>query len=188
MPGGELTEQNAASTPERRCSISSLSDARRAQDNESNRSVGPLVRWFVGLLVWSAGLLDRWYVRLYAGDMRVESHNQKFNNGCTKGSTKRVDVHIFYEFYTDTANGFVLYLTDAHAAGRQAGRPRDRQTHGQTGLQAFHLLQRKAQRRNNKAYEVIKQEELPRRKWLPFSESDAQLSPAAALTTTGSDT
>lgn len=72
--------------------------------------------------------MDRWYVRLSAGDMRVESHNQKFNNGCTKGSTKRVDVHIFYEFYTDTDNGFVLYLTDAHAAGRQAGRQTERQT------------------------------------------------------------
>lgn len=60
--------------------------------------------------------------------MRVESHNQKFNNGCTKGSTKRVDVHIFYEFYThtDSGNGFVLYQTDAHAAGRQTDGQRDR--------------------------------------------------------------
>lgn len=46
-------------------------------------------------------------------------------------------MHIFYEFYThththtdadtDTGSGFVLYQTDAHAAGRQ----KDRQTDGQ---------------------------------------------------------
>lgn len=68
-------------------------------------------------------------------------------------------MHIFYEFYThthtdaDTGNGFVLYQTDAHAAGRQ----KDGQTDRGTGLQAaLHLLQRKAQRRNVEAHEVIK--------------------------------
>jgi len=43
-------------------------------------------------------------------DMRVESHNQKFNNGCTKDSTKRVDVHIFYGFYTGPGSVFSLLL------------------------------------------------------------------------------
>jgi len=42
--------------------------------------------------------------------MRVESHNQKFNNGCTKDSTKRVDVHIFYGFYTGTGSVQYGYL------------------------------------------------------------------------------
>lgn len=60
-------------------------------------------------------------------DMRVESHNQKFNNGCTKDSTKRVDVHIFYGFYTGTGSvqyGYLVseYLTDAHVSPSRRGR------------------------------------------------------------------
>lgn len=59
--------------------------------------------------------------------MRVESHNQKFNNGCTKDSTKRVDVHIFYGFYTGTGSvqyGYLVseYLTDAHVSPSRRGR------------------------------------------------------------------
>lgn len=126
---GEHT-QNAASTTERRRSISPLSDARRAQDNESNRSVSPLVRcWFVGPLPCPSVCLSLClFDRLSAGDMRVESHNQKFNNGCTKGSTKRVDVHIFYEFYTQTQATDSCCIRRMHML--QAGRRTNRQTDG----------------------------------------------------------
>lgn len=79
-------------------------------------------------------------------------------------------MHIFYEFYThthrqthaDSGNGFVLYQTDAHAAGRHP----DRRTRLQA---AFHLLQRKeAQRRNVEAHEVIKGNAMENGKMAPW--------------------
>lgn len=62
-----------------------------------------------------------------------------------------------------------MYQTDAHATGRQTDKKTDRRIDRQTGLQsAFHLLQRKAQRRNDKAYEVIKGNAMENGKMAPW--------------------
>lgn len=68
-------------------------------------------------------------------------------------------------------------------AGRQTDKHMDMDRVAGIPLAAEKGEEQKQQR----TYEVIKQAELPRRKWFPCSESDALHSPAT-LTATGSDT